>query len=162
MNKAQIIQKFITLIEQILNQSIESQKTTVDYLTHEDNKPENKYDTRSLEASYLARGQAERVADLKECLSLFKNTALQNYSEKTPIGNTALVKLSAIENPDDIKNVLLMPKGGGLAIDFEQQAVQIVTPASPLGKALIGKKSGDEINYKTGDKVHEYEILSVS
>lgn len=161
MNKINLVQSFISLIEKTLALAIQSQQATVDYVTHEDNKPENQYDTRGLEASYLARGQAERVADLKECLSFFKNTLIQSYTAQTPIGNTALVEIFSTGDRPESKNLLMMPKGGGMTLNFENKSIQIVTASSPLGKSLVGKKVGDEISYKSGDKIREYEILSV-
>jgi Transcription elongation factor, GreA/GreB, C-term len=161
-DKSKLVADFIILIEQTLALAIQSQQTTVDYVTHEDNKAENQYDTRGLEASYLARGQAERVADLRECMTYFKNTIFKNYTDSTPIGNVALIEIVNITQPDDIKMLLMMPKGGGLAIDHLGQSVQIVTASSPLGHSLLGKKTGDEIMYSSGQKTREYEIISVS
>lgn len=162
MNKKDLIKEFIILIENDLQLAIESQKTTVDYVTHEDNKPENEYDTRGLEASYLARGQTERVADLKECLVVFKSAVIKDYDEKTPIGNTCLIEIENIDNDKDCKQLLMMPKGGGLILKKSGTTIQVVTATSPLGKSLLGKMVGDEINYISGDKNREYEIKSVS
>jgi hypothetical protein len=36
--------------------------------THEESKPENEYDTRGLERSYLARGQAQRAAEIQRSI----------------------------------------------------------------------------------------------
>lgn len=161
MNKSLLIKAFTELIEKTLSLAIQSQKTTVDYATHEDNKAENQYDTRGLEASYLARGQAERVADLRESLTFFKTINIINYKENTRIGNCALIEIVNITNAKDTKILLMMPKGGGLALDFEGRSIQVVTASSPLGHALIGKHLGDDISYSSGGVVREYEITSV-
>ena len=42
--------------------------------THPDAKAENKYDTRGLEASYLAGAQQERVAELEATLDAIRAT----------------------------------------------------------------------------------------
>ena len=160
-NKKDLIQQFILLLVADLNSAIESQKKTVEYVTDEDNKPENEYDTRGLEASYLARGQAERVADLKESLAFFKITEIKPYSEKTPIGNSALVSVQDLEQDDEIKNLLMMPKGGGLQLTYNNKNYQTVTASSPLGKALLGKKCHDEISYHVGTNLKEFAIISV-
>jgi hypothetical protein len=161
MDKSKLIQQFIASIEETLALAIQSQKTTVDYATHEDNKAENQYDTRGLEATYLARGQAERVADLKESLIYFKTVGIKNYTDTTPIGNTALIEIVNITQPADSKRLLLMPKGGGLLAQLNGQTIQTVTASSPLGSSLVGKLVGDEISYSSGDKTREYEIISV-
>lgn len=161
MDKAKLIKQFIKIIEEDIALAIQAQKTTVEYATGEENKAENKYDTRGLEASYLARGQAERVADLRESLAYFNTTVVQTYTDEAPIGNCALVEIVNIDNEADQKTLLMMPKGGGLSVVFENKPVQVVTATSPLGNALIGRYVGDEIKYTTGSKTWEYEITIV-
>jgi len=161
MDKKKLIAEFIKLIESDLALAIQAQKTTVEYATGEENKAENQYDTRGLEATYLARGQAERVADLRENLAFFKTTAIKNYTDDDQIGNCALVEISNIDNEDDQKTLLMMPKGGGLSLIFDNTPVQVVTATSPLGDALLGKYIGDEVKYASGAKTWEYEITTV-
>ena len=161
MDKKKLIAEFIKLIESDLALAIQAQKTTVEYATGEENKAENQYDTRGLEATYLARGQAERVADLRENLAFFKTTAIKNYTDDDQIGNCALIEISNIDNDDDQKTLLMMPKGGGLSLIFDNKPVQVVTATSPLGDALLGKYIGDEVKYTSGAKTWEYEITTV-
>ena len=73
MNKKKLISYLAEKIAQELTAITEAAKNTYDVATHEDNKPENKYDTRGLEASYLAGAQAKRVVDMKEVLAIFEN-----------------------------------------------------------------------------------------
>jgi len=49
----------------LTNEPSSAQRTVVEGATHEENKPENDKDTRALEQSYLARGQAQRVVELQ-------------------------------------------------------------------------------------------------
>ncbi|MGZ5280089.1 MAG: GreA/GreB family elongation factor, partial [Pseudobdellovibrionaceae bacterium] len=57
--------------------------------------------------------------------------------------------------------VFIMSKGGGTVLTVDGMAVQILTPSSPLGEALLGLKVGDTAIVETGDKTREYEILSI-
>ncbi len=161
-NKKQLLDEFIKLIETDLNLAIQAQKITVEYATGEENKAENQYDTRGLEATYLARGQAERVADLRESLAFFKTSILKKYSDDSPIGNCALIDIVNADNDADQKTLLMMPKGGGLSLVFKDTAIQVVTAVSPLGGALLGKFAGDDVSYSSGEKKWEYQILSVN
>ncbi len=161
MDKKKILQSFIQIIEEQLLTAIQSQKTTVAYVTDEDNKPENEYDTRGLEASYLARGQAERVADLKECLSVYKNTEIINFKSGSPIGNTALIELLDLDESSSHKTLLLMPIGGGLQLSDNNKTIQTVTATSPIGQAILKKKVGDLITYSVKNQIKEFEIISV-
>ncbi|MGZ3692240.1 MAG: hypothetical protein ACXVAX_12100 [Pseudobdellovibrio sp.] len=141
MNKTEILKPLIEEVTRQLKSALSAAQNTYDDATHEDNKAENKYDTRSLEASYLAGAQAERVKDLKETLSYVSQLQLKNFLGNDPIALTALIELST-----GSKNtwVLLLAKGGGQSIHFYNKAVQVITPDSPIGKLLIGKRKDDD------------------
>ncbi len=51
----------------------EAALATYEAATHEESKPENEYDTRGLEASYLAGAQAKRTAEIEELLIILKH-----------------------------------------------------------------------------------------
>lgn len=142
MNKQQIFEQFKIELENNLKLAVQAAQNTYQDATHEDSKAENKYDTRGLEASYLAGAQAKRVTELKEALTVITILKLRTFSEDTPIAITALIELQSSE-----KNmwVFLVPKGGGQNISFEGNHIQTVTPESPLGANLVGKNLDDEI-----------------
>lgn len=148
---------FKTLIDELtsnLQAALTAAQNTYDIATHEDNKAENKYDTRGLEASYLAGAQAERVRDLKETLTVISNLPVKAFKAEDKIAITALVELQSNEKTNW---VLLLPKGGGQTIKGPGQVIKVITPDSPLGQLLVGKKSDDELNLNG----KEYAILSV-
>jgi transcription elongation GreA/GreB family factor len=137
---------------------IEAAKATYEAATHEESKPENEYDTRGLEASYLAGAQAQRVADIEETISICKNLVLKDFNDKTPISSTALVE---VQYNDKKLFVFLMPKGGGTLVPFENKIIQVIAPNSPLGTSLLSLKVGDTAMVETEEDVKEYDILSV-
>ncbi|QDK38021.1 GreA/GreB family elongation factor [Bdellovibrio sp. NC01] len=136
----------------------EAARATAEAATHEESKPENEYDTRGLEASYLAGAQSKRIVETEELLVIYKHLEPKMFGPNDPISATALVQ---VELNDKKMFFFLMPKGGGLNIDFEGQRIQTITPNSPLGEALLGLKVGQVAIVEKGDQVLEYEILSV-
>ncbi len=158
MNKKALIHYITRQISDELLAITSAAKSTYDVAINEDNKPENKYDTRALEASYLAGAQAKRVADMKEVLAIFENLPIREFTNQSSIERTALVEVC---HNDKVSFVLIMPKGGGQSVVFEGQPVQVITAESPLGKALMGRKAGDEVEVRTGSVLREYEILSI-
>lgn len=123
---------------------------------HEENIPDNKYDTLSLEASYVAQGQANRAREIKLALNAYRNLALQQFDEGTPIRLTALVTVEADDG--SAKTVFIGPQEGGLKLESEGEEIMVITAGSPLGNALIGRRAGDEVRIgKT-----EYQIVAVS
>ena len=54
--------------------------------THEEAKPENDKDTRALEQSYVARGQAIRIEELRTNLAEVRTMPLHRFGEEQPVG----------------------------------------------------------------------------
>ena len=159
MDKKKLLAAICVQLEKDLQIAKEAALATYDAATNEESKAENEYDTRGLEASYLAGAQAERVRDIEAQLNLYKLIELKNFNATSPIGATALIE---VDHNERKSYILLMPKGGGFIIKFEGQNIQIVTPASPLGEALVGLKQGDTAVVETANNVKEYDIISVS
>ena len=68
-------------------------QTAYETATHEENIAENKYDTLGLEASYLAAGQARRVEEIRQALTLCQNLPLRAYDDQRGIEIGALLGL---------------------------------------------------------------------
>lgn len=126
--------------------------------THEDNRPESDKDMRSTEASYIARGQAARVAELERELGL-----LGLLDVRAQVGGTASVgSLVTVRSQGKNSRYFLVPSSGGVALDAAGVTAQTLSVKSPLGAALLGLSEGDEaeLNGPKADRV--YEILKVS
>ncbi|MBL8720809.1 MAG: GreA/GreB family elongation factor [Myxococcales bacterium] len=130
-------------------------KEAADAATHEENKPENDKDMRSTEASYLARGQADRVRELDREHAALGALDLRAFGEDDPIEAGAYIEIRAGKQ---ITRCLLAPAGGGRKFG----GVQIVTASSPLGAALIGLSVGDEAEVPTPQGPRLYEIMKLS
>jgi transcription elongation GreA/GreB family factor len=137
---------------------LQAAKTAHAAATHEENIPDNKYATLGLEASYLAQGQANRAQEILVALEAYRQLPLQTFSPESPIRLTALVHLEDDEGRSRL--VFLGPAAGGLGLAFDGEEVMVITPASPLGRELIGKQCGDLVQVK-GGALREYEIVSV-
>ncbi len=114
--------------------------------THEENRAEHAKDTRATEASYLARGIAERVADLERSASLLDSLKLREFSPDDPIEITALIGLE--DENGDASTFFLVPAGGGEKIAVEGETIRTITPTSPLGCALVSRYVGDEFAFE--------------
>jgi transcription elongation GreA/GreB family factor len=56
----------------------------------------------------------------------------------------------------------LSPAGGGLKLTDELGDINVVTPASPLGRGLLGKCQGDTFELLIGGKLREVTIVTVA
>jgi hypothetical protein len=106
-------------------------------------KAEGKYDTRSLEASYLAAGQARQVDELAEAVRIFDGLALPDFSSSEPVDAGALVE---VKMGGESVFFLLVPSSGGLEIRHEGQEITLLTPASDLYRKLLGMSLGESLD----------------
>src|SRR3954468_5002240 len=61
--------------------------------THESSKAENKYDTRGLEAAYLAGGQARQAKEILDSIKIYESLPTRDFAPGDPIDLSALVEL---------------------------------------------------------------------
>jgi Transcription elongation factor len=108
----------------------------------EESRPENKYDTHAQEAAYLAEGQARLASELAAALTAWRALRFPEPGhDRAQLGS--LVTLDHGKRRD---LMLLGPSNGGLVVpapDDPAREVTVVTPASPLGRALLGRGVGD-------------------
>ncbi len=158
LKKAELIQMMIKSLESDLEGLIFAAQATHEAATNEESKPENEYDTRALEASYLAGAQSKRAQEIEEALSYCRALKVKTFSKEDPISVSALVELQS-ENKTQI--VLLMPKGGGLTLESNGLKVKVITGQSPLGQAIQGQKLGSLITVETAKDTTDYEITDL-
>jgi transcription elongation GreA/GreB family factor len=108
---------------------------------HEDSRAEGDKDMRSTEQSYLARGQAMRVEDIAEQLQRLQATALPSFDDDAPLAAFALVVLEIEGQP---RVFFIVPYGGGAVLSVDGTEVTVITPSSPVGRALLGRRVGED------------------
>jgi len=158
MNKRAILNKIIAKLVGELETYFRAAQFSRAEATHESNKAENKYDTRGLEASYLARGQSKQLADLEAAIAEFEKLGVKKFSGTDAIGVGALVELDQGGGRDFY---FLGPRAGGTEIEHDRKEILVITPQSPLGEQLVGKKSGDTFSLKLGSEMRSAKIVSV-
>ena len=109
----------------------------------EESRAQNKWDTHSQEAAYLAEGQAKIAAEIGSSIELYTTLALPEFAPNDVIAVGALVELETSSGSNAW--YFVGPRAGGLEIEFEGHSVLVLTPNSPLGRQLIGKRAGDAV-----------------
>jgi transcription elongation GreA/GreB family factor len=122
--------------------------------TGAESKQEGKYDTRATEASYLARGQAFRVVELRQLVAWFDHMDLEVAPLAVGVG--ALVQLGG----DKDEWVFLAPVGGASAA-VDGTTVRVISPSSPLGAALLGLEENDTVEVETPRGPLEVDVVTV-
>lgn len=155
MNKKKLIQIIFEELQKKFELTKQVAQNSRDEATHEDSKAENKYDTRGLEASYLAGAQAKRAAQIEMAVNHFENLLKTASSQISSITSNSLVRLQSNENSGWY---FLSPYEGGLKVQCEKEEVLVLGTQSPLGAALIGKHEGDIVEVKTPIGLRDYVI----
>ena len=159
MNKSQLIKKIVDHLISELEVYFKAARAAHAEATHEQSKAENKYDTRGLEASYLARGQSRQAAEIEQAIAQFQKLPLREFAPADPIDLGALVELHAKGNQSVY---FIGPRAGGTEIIDGDREILVITPQSPLGQQLVGKQQGERLNLEIAGSRSEYRIASVS
>ncbi|HEV8543626.1 MAG TPA: GreA/GreB family elongation factor [Verrucomicrobiae bacterium] len=155
-------QKLITAIIEKLCDDLALYKKAADAAraeaTHEQSKAEHKYDTRGLEASYLARGQSRQAAEILQAIATFEKLASRDFSPAEAIETGALVEL---QSGREKTKYFIGPRAGGTEIIYDGAEVLVITPESPLGSQLMGKKSGEKCLLDLGGQKQQFKVSAV-
>ena len=158
MKKAELLKRIVASLMENLALLEKAARASHAEATHESSKAENKYDTRGLEAAYLAGGQARQVREMLDSVELYSTMTAKDFAADEPIDLTALVEL---EIDGAHSTYFIGPKGGGLEIIHQRKEIMVITPQSPLGQNLMGKKRGDRWTAQVGGSQTRYQVVSV-
>jgi hypothetical protein len=126
--------------------------------THEQSKAEHKYDTRGLEAAYLAGAQARQAGEVEATIADIDKLSRKPFVAGSGADVGALIELGSGK---ERLWYFLANRGGGTEVKVGKEELLILTPQSPLGERLVGKKPGERIELQLPGVNDKYEVLSV-
>jgi len=156
MKKPVVIQNILEALRAELETYVRAAKFSHAEATAEENRAENKYDTRGLEASYLAAGQANKVAELEAAIGEFE--ALDGGGDEA-VGVGSLVEL---EQDGEVEFYFLGPAMGGTEVIVDGREVLVITAQSPLGSPLMGLAAGADASIELAGRKRSVKVLSVA
>lgn len=159
MEKSRLIKQIVASLSESLAVLEKAARASHAEATHESSKAESKYDTRGLEAAYLAGGQARQAKEILNSIKLYEGLKAKDFAADEPIDLTALVELDV----SGTRSLYFIgPRNGGLEIEYQGKEITVITPPSPLGQDLMGKKAGPRWTGKLGLAPVKCRIISVS
>jgi transcription elongation GreA/GreB family factor len=159
MTKHLVIQKIIATLQAELETYTRAAKASHAEATAEENRAENKYDTRGLEASYLAAGQANKIVELEESIAAFEALKERKFGEAEGIDVGALIEIS---QDTERAHYFIGPSAGGTEVEIGKTEVLVITPQSPLGSQLLATTQGTKLKIDLAGRKQAVEILSVA
>ncbi len=158
MNKASLIAQIVTQLDAELLRYATAARAAQADATDEQSRAENKYDTRGLEASYLAHGQSRQALETGQAREQFVALAASDLGPDDPIGPGALIEL---ESDGERLWYFLGPSAGGTEVTWEGREVLVITAPSPLGRLLVGKRRGEHVEMGAGRSRTIYRVIGV-
>ena len=159
MNKRSVIKAVLAALQAELDTFTRAAKSARAEATDEQSRAEHKYDTRGLEASYLAAGKARQVAELEAAIAAFSALPARRFGAGEGVGLGAVVEL---EQAGKAAHYFLGPCAGGTEVTVGKCAVLVITPQSPLGGQLQGRKVGEQLDLAVAGKSRRARVLAVS
>lgn len=141
-DKTELVSALRARIESQLEALTASQNASQAGAAHEESRSEHPKDTRATEASYLARGLAERVGQLQAALVQLAQFAPPPLAPDAEIALGALVEIQ--DENGTATTHFLVPAGGGEKIERGEATICALSPTSPLGQEIVGREVDDE------------------
>jgi transcription elongation GreA/GreB family factor len=130
---------------------------------------EKKEDGRAaIEYGSLATGQTARARKAQEdlaALAAFVNRGLPRFSPSSQVGLGAVVDVSFDDERGAAERTyILLPVGAGTELTGPggDGFLSVITPASPVGRALVGRRAGDIVDVTIGRETREWTVVEVS
>jgi len=158
-----VLAAVVAHLEERYERLYRASQTAREEATDQDNRAESKYDTRSLEAGYLANGQAmqaEATADsLREYrifLSELTEAAERGDAEPEDDENAGVIRTGSVVTlrlGTRKEQFFIGLDSGGFDVEVEGAEITVLSRSSPLAGQLLGKKKGTLIRQPPGQIV---------
>jgi len=147
--KEEIVKTLKAELKQKLELAQASLETATKSARSTEMKSESKWDTRGIEAGYLASAQKKRVTEIESEVAAI---------EKMKIIPQKQVAVGALAKTDLFKEPLFFTEfTGGIKLKINQQNIRIISLNSLLGEAMIGLNQGDDFEFQEKD----FQIISL-
>ena len=142
MKKSKIIEVVLEHLRGDCERRQAEDRRTREHGNDAESKSEWKYDTRSTEENYLADGLARQALEAVAAAEAIEKMPIRDFAEGEAIDIGALVEL---EFAKETEFFLIATSGGGTEVVWNKKTIVVLTPESPLGSQLIGRRVGERV-----------------
>ena len=126
-----------------------------DEVASDETRQEGKYDTRATEASYLARGQAWRVAELRRLVA-WCSVFDPHQPRHQAVGVGSLVHIAGPRS-----GWVFVAPIGGPKVEVEGETIRVISLDAPLGQAMLELEADEAFEVDTPQGLTEYEVVEI-
>ncbi len=156
-DKKKIVEVLIEKLNSELKEVEGAAKSTRDLAVAPDLKSEGKYDTRAIEAGYLASAQSKRVEEIKMDIQMLEDLASQiEPAQRLQLGSLGLINCNGQE-----RLYFLSSTSGGSMLMVDNQPILVISVFSPIGDAALGLGVGESFEVETPKETRQYDIVEV-
>ena len=122
----------------------------------------------AIEFGSLATGQAARARRLAEelqALTAFAEAPFPRFGRTSPVALGAIVDVATEDDDGPAERTFfVLPAGAGSELTGPDGDgfLSVITPASPVGRALMGRRAGETAEVTLAGEVREWTVLDVA
>lgn len=154
--KEQVLQELLKILDTELKVAEAAASSARELATQDDLKSEGKYDTRAIEASYLAGAQLKRVEEIKLDIQMLEELDLETSN------NVQLGSLVLIEHKGAKRYYFITSTSGGTMVSVDGETILVISVFSPLGNEALGLSVGDSFEVETPKESRQYSIVAIA
>lgn len=157
-DKKKIVELLIEKLNSELVEVENAARSTRDLATASDLKSEGKYDTRAIEASYLASAQNKRVEEIKLDIQMLEDLEIlvETPATKLQLGSLGLIRCNNQE-----RFYFISSTSGGSMLLVDEKPILVISVFSPIGDAALGLGAGESFEVETPKEIRQYEVVQV-
>ncbi len=155
MDREQVIERIVQKLEEERQQLYQSYSTHLDATNRASSAMTSRYDSTREEMGAVADAIAQKITELDELVGRIRSMSVSQ-------GRIQLGAIALITEGEHKYYVLFVPEGaGGREISEGEIRIVTIAPTSPVGRALLRKQAGDEIEINLPSGVRILEVLEV-
>lgn len=155
-DKALIMKQLREKLQTDLDEAKAAYETSHKLVTDQELKAEGKYDTRAIEAGYLAGAQKRRLEELEQELALLNEVNLEHTNETASVGSLVEIEFNQMK-----RWYFISSTSGGSILQLGQQNILVISAFSPIATELIGLAKGESFEVETTGGLRQYQVLSI-
>ncbi len=162
LGKRRLLERLLEEYGEMLDRARRAMRAAQGEANEHKGRAESRYDTFREEAQYLAGGQARRVQELEDITRALQRFLSDNPNVDRRLDEALPGGLVRVSDESGTEHAyLVLPVGGGLVLDHGGGKVLVVNAGTPLGRALLSRRPGEEARFEVAGKPRVLLILSV-